>query len=102
MKKVLKETKALRLLLLSVFLVSFFAMPVFAVSQNQQGVVANLVTDKTSYEADETITTTVTVTNNGTNVLKMFIFNTIFRKNMNWQMVRKMKIHLNLLHAVIR
>ena len=45
-------------------------MPVFAVSQNQQGVVANLVTDKTSYEADETITTTVTVTNNGTNVLK--------------------------------
>lgn len=70
MKKVLKETKALRLLLLSVFLVSFFAMPVFAVSQNQQGVVANLVTDKTSYEADETITTTVTVTNNGTNVLK--------------------------------
>lgn len=51
MKKVLKETKALRLLLLSVFLVSFFAMPVFAVSQNQQGVVANLVTDKTSYEA---------------------------------------------------
>lgn len=70
MKKVLKEAKALRLLLLSVFLVSFFAMPVFAVSQNQQGVVANLVTDKTSYEADETITTTVTVTNNGTNVLK--------------------------------
>lgn len=70
MKKVLKETKALRLLLLSVFLVSFFAMPVFAVSQNQQGVVANLVTDKTSYEADETITTTVTVTNSGTNVLK--------------------------------
>lgn len=57
-------------MLLSVFLVSFFAMPVFAVSQNQQGVVANLVTDKTSYEADETITTTVTVTNNGTNVLK--------------------------------
>lgn len=70
MKKVLKEAKALRILLLSVFLVSFFAMPVFAVSQNQQGVVANLVTDKTSYEADETITTTVTVTNNGTNVLK--------------------------------
>lgn len=57
-------------MLLSVFLVSFFAMPVFAVSQNQQGVVANLVTDKTSYEADETITTTVTVTNSGTNVLK--------------------------------
>jgi len=53
MKKVLKETKALRLLLLSVFLVSFFAMPVFAVSQNQQGVVANLVTDKTSYEAEQ-------------------------------------------------
>lgn len=50
-------------MLLSVFLVSFFAIPVFAVSQNQQGVVANLVTDKTSYEADETITTTVTVTN---------------------------------------
>ena len=65
MKKVLKEAKALRLLLLSVFLVSFFAMPVFAVCQKQQGVVANLVTDKTSYEADETITTTVTVTNYG-------------------------------------
>lgn len=102
MKKVLKETKALRLLLLSVFLVSFFAMPVFAVSQNQQGVVANLVTDKTSYEADETITTTVTVTNSGTNVLKNVHIQYDIPENMNWQMVRKMKIHLNLLHAVIR
>lgn len=102
MKKVLKETKALRLLLLSVFLVSFFAMPVFAVSQNQQGVVANLVTDKTSYEADETITTTVTVTNNGTNVLKNVHIQYDIPEKYELAMVRKMKIHLNLLHAVIR